>query len=112
MSSFEQGPQDGIGTGPSAPVLVMPPPPKPTKGQLWKGRIMLIVFVLFCLEIGIILAVLPWTRVWTENSLLAGFPQIREFLNYDFVRGLISGLGLVDIWMGVAEAVRYRESVD
>jgi hypothetical protein len=73
---------------------------------------MLIVFVLFCLEIGIILVVLPWTRVWTENSLLLRFPQIQEFLAYDFVRGLISGLGLVDIWMGVAEAVRYRESVD
>ena len=50
--------------------------------------------------------------MWTDNSLLAGFPQVREFLTYDFVRGLISGLGLVDIWMGVAEAVRYRESVD
>jgi len=26
------------------------------------------------------------------------------------VRGVVSGLGLVDIWMGVAEAVTYRES--
>lgn len=92
---------------------MMPPPArKPTKWQLWRGRIFLVVFVLFCLEIGIILAVLPWTRIWTENSLLVGFPQVREFLTYDFVRGLISGLGLVDIWMGVSEAVRYRESVD
>jgi hypothetical protein len=30
----------------------------------------------------------------------------------NFVRGLVSGLGLVDIWMGVAEAVRYREAPD
>jgi hypothetical protein len=26
-----------------------------------------------------------------------------------FVRGAISGLGLVNIWMGIAEAIRYRE---
>jgi hypothetical protein len=112
MSSFEQGPQDGNGSKPGGPILMMPPPlHKPTRWQLWRGRIFLVIFVLFCLEVGIILTVLPWTRIWTENSLLMGFPQIRELLMYDFVRGLISGLGLVDIWMGVAEAVRYRESV-
>jgi hypothetical protein len=75
-------------------------------------RIWLVVFVLFCLEVGIILTALPWTRIWTENSLLLGYPQIREFLMHNFVRGLVSGLGLVDIWMGVAEAVRYRETPD
>jgi hypothetical protein len=113
MSFFGQDRRDGAGPEHDGAVLVMPPPPrKPTRWQLWRGRIFLVIFVLFCLEVGIILAVLPWTRIWTGNSLLAGFPQIREFLARDFVRGLISGLGLVDIWMGVAEAVRYRESVD
>ena len=72
-------------------------------------RLWLVVFVLFCLEVGIILTVLPWTRIWAENSLLLGHPQIHEFLQQNFVRGLISGLGLIDIWMGIAEAIRYRE---
>ncbi len=90
----------------------MPPPTPPKRPHLWLQRIWLVVFVLFCLEVGILLIVLPWTRIWTDNSLLLGFPQIREFLMQDFVRGLISGLGLVDIWMGVAEAVRYRETPD
>ena len=67
------------------------------------------VFVLFCLEIGIILTALPWTRVWSDDSLLLGHAQVKEFLMHGFVRGLISGLGLVDIWMGVAEAIRYHE---
>jgi hypothetical protein len=31
---------------------------------------------------------------------------------YDFVRGLISGLGLTDIWLAVTEAIRYRDQVD
>jgi hypothetical protein len=113
MSSFGQDPQDGAGPEHSGPILMMPPSPrKPTGWQLWGGRIALAVFVLLCLEVGIALTVLPWTRMWTENSLLAAFPQTRAFLTHDFVRGLISGLGLVDIWMGVSEAVRYRESVD
>ena len=108
MSSFAQDPQNG--PEPSGPVLVMPPPQKPRRSQLWMQRIWLIVFVLFCLEVGIILIVLPWTRIWADNSLLLGHPQIREFLSLGFVRGLVSGLGLVDIWMGVAEAVRYHET--
>jgi hypothetical protein len=28
-----------------------------------------------------------------------------------FVRGAVSGLGLLDIWLGVIEAVRYRDRV-
>ena len=112
MSSFGQGPQNGIGPEDNGHVLVIPQPSKRGKWDIWKGRITLVVFVLFSLEIGIILTVLPWTRIWTENSLLLGFPRLREFLMYDFVRGLISGLGLIDMYMGIAEAVRYRESAD
>jgi hypothetical protein len=94
----------------SGPVLVMPPAKEPKHTHRWLQRIWLVVFVLFCLEVGIILTVLPWTRLWTDNSLLLGFPAVKEFMNYNFVRGLVSGLGLVDIWMGVVEAVTYRES--
>ena len=87
-------------------------PASSEEAELWLQRIWLVVFVLFCLEVGIILTALPWTRIWTDNSLLLGYPRIREFLMQNFVRGLVSGLGLVDIWMGVAEAVRYREGPD
>jgi hypothetical protein len=113
MNSFGQGPREGMGAEQNGPILVVPPPPhKPSKWDLWKGRFVLVVFVLFCLEVGILLTVLPWTRLWTDNTLVASYPQLQEFLRYDFLRGLISGLGLVDIWLGIAEAVRYRESMD
>jgi hypothetical protein len=112
MSSFDQAPPAGMGPEHNGPILVMPPPTKPSRWELWRGRILLVVFVLFCLEVGIILTVAPWTQFWTSNSLLLGFPQLREFLMLDFVRGLVSGLGLIDIWLAVAEAVRYRDSAD
>ena len=111
-SSFGHDPQGGMMPERDGPVLVMPLPRKPKRPRLWVVRLWLVIFVLFCLEVGIILTVLPWTRVWTENSLLLGHPQLREFLMQNFVRGLVSGLGLVDIWMGIAEAVRYREGPD
>jgi len=80
--------------------------PKP----LWLRRVKLVIAVAFCIELGLILVVLPWTRLWTENSLLLSFPTLRSMLHQNFVRGLISGVGLIDVWLGVWEAVRYRES--
>ena len=113
MSSLEQGAQNGNMREPNGPVLVMPPPQrKPGKWELWRRRIFLVIFVLFCLEIGILLSIAPWTPYWTSNSLLLDSPRVREFLMYGFVRGLISGLGLTDIWLAIAEAVRYREGTD
>ncbi|MGH9579418.1 MAG: hypothetical protein ACRD2R_00365 [Terriglobales bacterium] len=87
-----------------------PSPQTPADVPLWMRRVSIVVYVLFCLEVGLLLVILPWTRVWTENSLLAGYPQFQVILGQGFVRGLISGLGLVDIWLGVWEALHYREA--
>lgn len=75
----------------------------------WMQRVSLVVFVVFCIELGILLTVLPWTRVWTENSLLVGYPAIQSFVQQGFVRGIMTGIGLLDIWIGVWEAVHYTE---
>jgi len=82
-------------------------PPRPS--ALWLQRISLVIFAILCVELGMLLVVLPWTRIWTENSLLSSHSGLRRFLHQGFVRGAISGLGLVDIWLGVWEAVQYRE---
>jgi hypothetical protein len=110
MTYFAEAPSPDNGSQPSGPVLVMPPVKQPMRPHRWLQRLWLVVFVLFCLEVGIILTVLPWTKLWTDNNLLASYPALRDFLMFGFVRGVVSGLGLIDIWMGVAEAVTYRET--
>lgn len=110
MSAFDQGPSNHNLSQPHGLVLVIPPQtPKPGKWELWRSRIFLVVFVLFCLEIGIILTVAPWTSFWLNNSLILRYPQVRETLAYPFVRGLISGLGIADIWLAIVEVVQYSE---
>lgn len=97
--------------GTPRPVLVAPSSgPGPHSSEpVWAQRLKLVVFVLFCIELGMLLAVLPWTRVWSENSLLAAYPTVRAVLQFEFVRGAVTGLGLVDIWLGIREAVNYRD---
>jgi len=110
MSALASGPENP-GSRPRGPVLVMPNPPDTGKQRkLWVQRLWLIIVVLFCMELGIILTILPWTRLWTGNSFLLGHPQLRAVLMNNFVRGVVAGLGLVDIWIAVAEAIRYRET--
>jgi len=109
MSSFDQDPAGGEPVQ-NGPILLVPPPRrKLSKLEIWRNRIFLLEVLFVCCFIGIILIIAPWTGYWTNNSLLTGFPRLKEFLMYDFVRGLISGLGLTDIWLGVSEVVRYRE---
>lgn len=81
-----------------------------SSGQLWARRLGLLVFVLICLELGIALIILPWTHIWTYNNLLLDYPTVRMWAANTFVRGAFSGLGLIDIWLGIWEAVSYREN--
>jgi len=46
---------------------------------------------------------------WTDNYLLLRFPALQPFVTNGFVRGLCTGLGLLDLWIGFAEAVHYHE---
>jgi hypothetical protein len=77
---------------------------------LWLQRISLFVLVLFCVYLGVLVAILPWwTRVWDQNLFILAHPDLAAFLHLGAVRGFISGLGLLDIWIGISEAVHYRD---
>jgi hypothetical protein len=93
----------------SKPVPSAPPEAKVSRTSIWLHRLSLVIFVIFCIELGMLLAVLPWTRIWTENSLLAAHPGWRALVQDNFVRGIITGIGLVDVWIGIWEAVHYRD---
>lgn len=101
-------PASSAGTGPELVAQGTPPPPSSV--ALWIDRVALVIRVVFYIELGMLLAVLPWTRLWTENGLVTSLPKLREILQMNFVRGLVTGVGLVDVWIGIWEAVRYRET--
>jgi hypothetical protein len=100
-------PASTTGTGPQ--LVAQEPSQPPSHVAIWIDRMALVIRVVFYIELGMLLAVLPWTRLWTDNGLMASMPNLRQFLQLNFVRGLITGIGLVDVWVGVWEAVRYRE---
>ena len=57
------------------------------------------------LEVGLLLIVLPWSAFWERNYFAYAWPALRPVLTNHFVRGGISGLGLVNVFAGFAELV-------
>jgi len=66
--------------------------------------------VIFCVYLGIVVTVLPWwTAVWDHNLFFTSHPLLWSILRLGPVRGVVSGLGLLDIWIGISEAINYRD---
>ncbi len=72
-------------------------------------RLLLCIEVIFYIELGMVLLVVPWHPFWQQNNLTLGHPALKHLVEHPFVRGAVSGLGLVNLWMGIWEAVHYRE---
>ncbi len=91
------------------PEQVRPPEPTPA-APLWLQRVSLFILVIFCVYLGVIVTVLPWwPSIWDRNGMLQSHPHVWAVLRLGFVRGIISGMGLLDIWIGISEAVHYRD---
>ena len=58
--------------------------------------------VLSSLLVGLVLVVAPWTTLWDTNYLL--HPALRAVLLSSVTRGTVTGIGLVNIILGVYEA--------
>ncbi|MGD0798699.1 MAG: hypothetical protein ABR910_13345 [Acidobacteriaceae bacterium] len=99
----------------AAPAETMPAaeatePARDGAAPIWLQRLSLLVLVLFCVYLGVLVMVLPWwARVWDQNMYILSHPALAAVLHAGAMRGLVSGLGLLDIWIGVSEAVHYRD---
>jgi hypothetical protein len=83
--------------------------PARSRTNLWLLRIRALLFVTLCATFGVLLIILPWTPKWTDNPLLLAMPGLRPIFSNGFVRGLCSGLGVLDLWLGFWEAIYYHE---
>jgi hypothetical protein len=65
------------------------------------------LLILLCFELGVLLVIVPWLgSVWERNFFLDRYPGLIPWLLNPFVRGLVSGLGLLDIWIAAGWALR------
>lgn len=55
------------------------------------------------LEVGLLLVLIPWSRFWERNYFADLMPAIRLLITNNYLRGAVSGLGLINIWLALTE---------
>lgn len=64
-----------------------------------------LLLIALLLEIGFVLIVVPWSEYWDRNYFAEAVPGVRAFITNNFVRGAVSGLGLINILTGLSDLV-------
>jgi hypothetical protein len=64
-----------------------------------------LLLVALFLETGFLLCVLPWSAYWDRNYFGQWLPLVRDIITNNFVRGAVSGLGIVNLLAGLGELI-------
>jgi hypothetical protein len=90
------------------------------------SRLSVVFYILVCIELGLALAVLPWIPYgwlglslsdWSSNYFLVlaarktGHYGLQSFVASGWVRGAVSGVGLLNLAMGIWQLIHFRETV-
>ncbi|HEX4168961.1 MAG TPA: hypothetical protein VHZ55_26145 [Bryobacteraceae bacterium] len=72
----------------------------------WHRRILGFCLIIFALELGLFLLVFPWLAAWGTNWIPVHSRLLAPLWMSPYVRGLLSGLGLLNIYVALAESVK------
>ena len=86
------------------------------------AQLTVIFYIILCLEAGIFLTVLPWVHPfglsdWGDNFFLlyaaqkTGWSSLHDFVASGWVRGAVSGLGLLNFGMAFWEIAHFNQTV-
>jgi len=63
------------------------------------NRVFHALLVVLCFEMGALLLYLPWSGFWEQNYFLSHFPSLMPVLLHPSFRGVVSGIGVLDIFL-------------
>lgn len=87
------------------------------------ARLTVIFLIVLLLQLGFLLVLLPWVSLgafgnWNDNYLLtlvvdkSGMPAIRTALSSGWVKGAVTGLGILNILIAFLEIANFKKSVE
>ncbi len=100
------------GSAPQTPESLVPPEQAPAvPRKRWQGRLLTLCFAVFAFEIGLVLVIFPWQDSWTLNYFQGVSPMVENLWDEPSFRGLVTGLGFVNIYIALLQVVRlFRRS--
>jgi hypothetical protein len=61
------------------------------------NRLLRALAVVLLFEMGALLLYLPWSSFWEQNYFFRQVPGLMPFLLHPSIRGVVSGIGVLDI---------------
>lgn len=74
----------------------------------WYHKVSALIFIVFCLELGMFLVIFPWSEFWERNFFSSLLPEWRMYWDNAYLRGAVSGLGIVNVYISLVEIFRLR----
>jgi hypothetical protein len=87
------------------------------------SRLTVIFYIILCFEIGVVLILLPWwphgfwmLSDWGNNYFLVATSHkvgfgVQRFVASGWMRGAVSGIGILNLGMGIWEIINFRRTV-
>lgn len=87
------------------------------------AKLTVIFFIILCLLAGVVLVIFPWMSLgkvgdWGDNyflisvSQLLNAPGLQKVISSGWVRGAVTGLGILNLLLAFWEMANFKESVD
>ncbi len=74
----------------------------------WTTKAASVLFCVFCLELGAFLIVFPWLDLYPTNWFVQARPEFTPLLTSYSFRGAMTGLGCLNVVVGLGEVFRLR----
>jgi hypothetical protein len=80
----------------------------PRAAYRWYHKFFAVMLATGCLVIGVVLLLFPWTPYWDNNYFAGLSPFWRHWWNNLYLRGAISGIGVVNLYISLVEVFRLK----
>lgn len=82
----------------------------PHRVPRWLERVELFLRVMLRMYIGLAICYAPWSpNFWDQNPIFLQSTALADFVRLGAVRGIVSGLGLLNLWFAFQDAIRRRD---
>ena len=86
-----------------------PEDPAPQRIPRWLIRVEMLLRVMLRMYIGLAVCYAPWSPMfWDQNPLFLQFPALGAVAGSGAVRGIVSGLGLLNLFIALQDGLRHR----
>lgn len=73
----------------------------------WLQQMEKFLRVIVRIYLGLLVCLAPWyPPAWEANPLFQNSPGLVHWISYGAVRGVVSGLGLLNLWIALGDALR------